>query len=93
MGEKLIYMSIANGQIYLKRTDPLEVKIFGDKMIDLDIDLWDDVWYFYINPDELFKDDFISLNSNTLNERLNDAIQNEDYELASKIKELIKKNK
>ena len=25
---------------YLKRTDPLEVKIFGDKMIDLDIDLW-----------------------------------------------------
>ena len=33
-GDKLIFVGIANGCIYLKRTDILELRIFGNKLID-----------------------------------------------------------
>ena len=38
MGEKLIFVGIANGQIYFKRTDSFSISIFGDKLLNLSLD-------------------------------------------------------
>ena len=40
MGEKLILVGIANGQIYLKRTDKLSIELFGDKLLSLSLDVF-----------------------------------------------------
>jgi hypothetical protein len=90
LGEKLIFVGIANGQIYLKRTDYLSLQLFGDKLVDLPLDLWDDGWDIWVDPVELL-DNIIS--SETLLEKLDKALKDEDYELADKIKKLLNKNK
>lgn len=53
MGEKLIFIGIANGQIYCQRTDALSLKIFGDKTLGLSLDLWDEGWDLFIDPKTL----------------------------------------
>lgn len=39
MGDQLVYVGMANGQIYLQRTDERDIKIYGDRLIDVPIDL------------------------------------------------------
>jgi len=53
MGEKLIFVGIANGQIYCKRTDRLSLSIFGDELLGLALDVWDEGWDLFIDPKTL----------------------------------------
>jgi len=53
IGEKLIFVGIANGRIYCQRTDSFSLSIFGDKLLDLALDIWDEGWDLFIDPKKL----------------------------------------
>ena len=93
-GDKLIFVGIANGCIYLKRTNSLELQIFGDKMIDLELDIFSDGWEYYIDPNKLLEsvEDEILISTDGLQEAINKAIADENYESAAKLKKLLDKN-
>ena len=93
-GDKLIFVGIANGCIYLKRTNALELQIFGDKMIDLELDIFSDGWDYYIDPNSLLEDidETILVSTDGLQDAIVKAISEENYEAAEKLKRLIKKN-
>ena len=88
LGEKMIFAGIANGQIYVKRTDYISIQLFGDKLVDLPLDLWDDGWEYWVDPDTLLGN---IISSDTLEKKLKKALDDEDYELADKIKKLLNK--
>ena len=50
IGERYILAGIANGCVYLKRTDEIENKIFGDRLIDLPLDIFENGWNYWIDP-------------------------------------------
>lgn len=50
IGDKLIFLGIANGCIYCKRTDPLDIAILGDKPLSLPLDAWENDWDYYFDP-------------------------------------------
>ena len=92
-GEKLIFVGIANGCIYLKRTNELELKIFGDRLIDLELDIFSDGWDYYINPNSLLEaiDETILVSTEGLQDAIIKAIAEENYEAAEKLTKLLEK--
>ena len=86
LGQKMIFAGIANGQIYLKRTDYLSIQLFGNKLVNLPLDLWDDGWDNWVDPDTLLEN---IIPIETLEEKLKKALKDEDYELATKIRKLL----
>ena len=86
MGEKLIFVGIANGQIYLQRTDPCKLTLLGDELIDLPLDVWDEGWDLYFDPQKLLEGLEPKFDASNLEEQIKKAIENEDYELAEKLK-------
>lgn len=83
MGEKMIFAGIANGQIYVQRTDALDMKLFGDKLIDLSLDLWSEDWEIWVDPTSLKEN--IQPKAD-LEAQIKEAIKVEDYELAERLK-------
>jgi len=55
MGEKLVFVGIDNGYICCKRTDDFSLMIFGDKLLNLPLDIWDEGWELYVNPRTMFR--------------------------------------
>ena len=92
-GDKLIFVGIVNGCIYLKRTNALELQIFGDKMIDLELDIFSDGWEYYIDPNSLLEDieETILISTDGLKEAIEKAIAEENYESAEKLTKLLEK--
>jgi len=86
IGQKMIFVGIANGMIYLQRTTEFELKIFGDKLVDLSLDIWDEGWDYFIDPLTLIEGNESIFDKSTLEQKIKDAIANEDYELAEKLK-------
>ena len=97
LGEKLIFVGVTNGQIYFKRTESFALSIFGDKLYNLSLDIWDEGWNFYIDPNKFFVKELrkeklekieseIKLDKSILEEQLKKAIETENYELAEKLK-------
>lgn len=93
MGEKLIFVGILNGQIYLQRTDSLSLAIFGDKLLDLELDLWCDGWDLYVDPIKLLHGIESKLDDNIINEQILTAISEENYELAERLNNILKNKK
>jgi len=93
MGEELIFVGIANGQIYLQRSETsFDYQIFGNKLLDLAIDIWDEGWEKWIDPKTLLDNDVsVIVDKTTLKRKLKQAIANEDYELAEQIKKQLEK--
>jgi hypothetical protein len=86
MGEKLIFVGIANGQIYCQRTDSFSLSMFGDKLLNLSLDIWDEGWDLFIDPKKLLEGFEPKMDASTIEEQIKKAIENEDYELAEKLK-------
>lgn len=86
MGEKLVFVGIANGQIYCQRTDSFSLSMFGDKLLDLALDIWDEGWDLYVDPKKLLEGFEPKMDNQTIEEQIKKAIENEDYELAEKLK-------
>lgn len=83
IGEKVIFLGIANAQIYFKRTDPFELLIFGDKLCSYDLDLWDEGWDYYQEPEIFLSDSESKL---SIEAKIKAAIEKENYELAEKLR-------
>ena len=92
-GDKLIFVGIANGCVYLKRTNALEIRMFGDKMIDLELDIFSEGWNYYIDPNSLLGDieETILISTDGLKEAIEKAIAEENYEAAEKLTKLLEK--
>jgi hypothetical protein len=86
MGQKLIFVGIANGQIYCQRTDEHSLRMFGDSLVNLSLDIWDEGWDSYVDPLELLNGFEPKLDNVTIEEQIQKAIRVEDYELAEKLK-------
>lgn len=86
LGEELIFVGVSNGQVYLQRTDEFSKRVFGDKLLRLSLDIWDEGWDYYTDPNKLFKNDSLEMDKTLIEEQIKKAIENEDYELANKLK-------
>jgi hypothetical protein len=51
MGEKLIFIGIANRQIYCQHDSDL----YGNKLINFSLDIWDEGWDLFFDPAKLFE--------------------------------------
>jgi len=95
IGEKLIFVGIANGCAYFKRTSEIELKIFGNKMIDLELDVFDEGWDYWVDPETLL-DSEIDYSTNSMSrkeieEKISQAVSEENYELAEKLRKYLEK--
>ena len=88
MGEKMIFVGIANGQIYLKRTNQLEISLMGESLLNISLDIWDDGWDTWIDPMTLLDNEIDPIH---IEDKLFDALTAEDYELAEKLKDILTK--
>lgn len=88
MGEKMIFVGIANGQIYLKRTNQLEISFMGESLLNISLDIWDDGWDTWIDPMTLLDNEIDAIH---IEDKLFDALTAEDYELAEKLKDILTK--
>ena len=88
MGNKMIFVGIANGQIYLKSSNQLEIRLLGDSLINLSLDIWDDGWDTWLDPLTLLDNEIDPIH---IEDKLFDALTAEDYELAEKLKDILTK--
>ena len=86
MGDKMIFVGIANGQIYLKRNNQLEINLFGDILTNLSLDKWDEGWDSWVDPLTLEENDIDPIH---IENRLFDALSREDYVEAEKLKNIL----
>lgn len=90
VGEKLVFVGIANGCAYFEATDPFSLVLQKNKLIDLPIHRFENGWAHYIDPITLINSKRISkyksMSDTALLNRLDEAIEAEDYEEASRIK-------
>lgn len=91
MGDKIRFIGVANGQIYFQMPD--HFLFDSEKLFDLSMDIWADGWVAYQDPMELFglnNQKELDLKAMSLEWQLTQALQNEDYELASKLRDQLK---
>ena len=98
IGERMIFAGIANGCVYLRRTNKFERKMFGDKLVDLPLDIWNGGWDYYVDPNKLLEDInnetiVIGDNEALLKAALHKAIEEENYESAEKLKKILDSKK
>ena len=89
MGDQLKFLGIANNHIYFQSLDEVSILSFGkDRIFDLAVDAWNEGWELYIDPKSLLEENqpIVTLSKKQLEDKLQKAINNEDYELAEKLK-------
>jgi hypothetical protein len=92
IGNKMLYVGIANGKIYLQRLDSLPRKLFGDSLVGLPLDIFEEGWDYYIDPKTLLDDveGDINISKEELEIKLKRAIDIEDYNKASIFHKMLK---
>jgi hypothetical protein len=55
MGDKMIFIGIANAQIYYENPESITARITGTIMSNVALDQWSEGWELYVNPMTLFK--------------------------------------
>ena len=93
LGEALVFVGVANGCVYLKRTSKFDKKVFGDKLLSLTLDIFSDGWEYYIDPKKLLEgvDDVIIISKDGIQEAIDKAIIDENYEAAARLEKLLNK--
>jgi len=100
IGSPFIFIGIANGCIYLKRIIPDHMKevmsmfsLFGDSsfdpMINLELELFENGWDFYIDPNTL-GEEINETSLMKLEKQKRNALEKEDYKEVDRIDKLIK---
>ena len=88
VGEKMIFVGIANGVIYLKPTEGITLFLVGKgKLMDLPLDTWDEGWDYWVDPENLLDN---ILDNKQIKSKLAEAIALENYELADKLQKMLK---
>ena len=103
IGDKLIFVGIANGCAYFQRGNEFEKMMFGDKLLDLPLDIFSDGWDYWIDPKTLLNNDNntnnmeVKTNSIMSNKQIEaqikKAIKEENYELAEQLKKKLLNDK
>jgi hypothetical protein len=88
IGKPMKFIGVANALIYFKHLNDFEIKMFGDKISDLQYEYFCDGWELWINPESLNGECVLSLSQ--LKKDLKDAINSENYERAEELKLKIK---
>ena len=83
MGRKMTFIGITNGLIYLIDSE-------GDKRVSICLDMFSNGWEYYVDPEKLFESDEMELDESVIRQRIQRAIENEDYELAAKLRNKLK---
>jgi len=87
IGDKLQFIGVANGMIYLKNLEESYIRMFREeKLIKVAFDIWQNGWDYYTEPESLFTNLY---DKYTLELKLKKALENEDYEEAQRIRKLI----
>ena len=91
VGEKMVFVGIANGVIYLKPTTVISIFLAGkEKLMDLPLDNWDEGWDYWVDPENLLDN---VLDNKQIKSKLAEAIAVENYELADKLQKMLKNAK
>jgi hypothetical protein len=88
MGDKIEFIGIANGMIYFHIHDSI---FDSEKLCDLELDLWDESWGEFQDPYALFEIKNPNESTLSLEDQLEEALANEDYKLATKLRNQLKK--
>jgi hypothetical protein len=95
IGEKLIFVGIANGCAYFETTDSFSKTLEKGGLISLKIYNFEKGWSYYIDPVTLLnmrpRSEYEALSNKALIDKLDNAISDENYEEASKIQHEIDK--
>jgi hypothetical protein len=95
IGEKLIFVGIANGCAYFEPTDKFSFLLEKGELIDLPLYKWEHGWAHYIDPRTLIgakpQSKYASMSDTALVAELDNAIAEEKYEEASRIQHEIDK--
>ena len=90
IGEKLIFLGVANGCIYLEPTDSFTYLLEKGHPIGAKLHQFEYGWAHYIDPATIAsakpKSKYESMSDTNLVGKLDEAIEVEDYEEASRIK-------
>jgi hypothetical protein len=87
IGDELIFIGVENGQIYFNN----KKSPFGEEHISgINLDLWKDGWDYYFDPKKLLEGKENIISSLSIEEQIQRAVENEDYELAEKLSKLKK---
>lgn len=99
IGQKLRFLGIANGCVYVELATEEEMddgipdigrffKMLSGKSgpINLPLDIWEEGWSYYIDPYSIGNITSYNLSEKELNKKIKDAIEEEDYTLADKLK-------
>lgn len=91
MGEKVIFKGIANGLIYVERTDGTQIKLFGLSN-SLALDIFDEGWEEWVDIFNLTEGNFHTNNSEDgdyILNKIEEYLKNENFEMLNKIKNKI----
>jgi hypothetical protein len=95
IGEKLVFVGIANGCAYFEATNRFTFLIEKGELISLELHKFEHGWAHYIDPATILsakpRSKYESMSDTALVASLDDAIAVEDYEEASRIKHEIDK--
>jgi len=101
MGQKLIFLGIANGCIYLERSTIIE-KVLNGQTFHIPLEIYEKGWNYFEEPDFLKgKGDMLSMVEKAMTEQTTKALEKlhqkakeeENYELAAKIQKKLKRIK
>ena len=88
VGEKMIFVGVANGVIYIKPTTNMSIFLEGkNQLMDLPLDTWDEGWDYWVDPESLLNN---ILDKRQIKSKLAVAIAEENYELADKLQKMLK---
>ncbi len=90
IGEKLVFVGIANGCAYFEATDKFTFLVEKGELISLEIHRFEHGWAHYIDPSTILsakpRSKYESMSNTALIVSLDEAIAIENYEEASRIK-------
>ncbi|HUU87403.1 MAG TPA: UvrB/UvrC motif-containing protein [Candidatus Glassbacteria bacterium] len=96
VGRRLIFMGLANATIYVaQQFDPLVALFMGiDKnIVQLPIELWEDGWALYVEPEFLDSDSVMVEDEKGLQEQIQRAVEADNYERAEELRKKLEKLK
>jgi hypothetical protein len=94
IGDKLTFFGIANGKAYFERHREFEVQLLG-KELSLRLDAYSEGWERWVDPSTIYENGGTveagkKYSKSELNGMLNDALSSENFEEATRIRDLLK---
>lgn len=96
IGRKMTFKGLANATIYLEQEFDKLIALFMSmekNIIQLPIELWEEGWAFFIEPDFLDPNSVIVEDEKGLQEQIKKAIASDNFEMAEELRKKLDKIK